>query len=105
MTKTLTLVWYFYRPLLLVNLIFSAAGIWNLYKTRPSFIPITIFLKLVGYACTGAYQHYFNSKSYLYYLNAGYSIKKMYGYTFSFDLAIYFVMVVCLYLIKWIGSL
>jgi len=105
MTRTFTLVRYFYGPLLLVNLIFSTVGIWNLYKTSPSFILVTFSIKLVGYASTAAYQHYFNSKSYLYYLNAGYSIKKMYGYTFSLDFLIYLIMIACFYLFKWMIGL
>lgn len=105
MTKTLTLVWYFYKPLLLVNLIFSAVALWDLYLVGASFILLSFFIKIIGYAATAAYQHYFNSKPYLYYLNAGYSIKKMYAYTFSADFTIYLFMVACFYLVTWLGSL
>jgi hypothetical protein len=105
MTKTFTIVWYFYRPLLLVNIIFSAVALWDLYLVGVWFILLSFFIKIIGYAATAAYQHYFNSKPYLYYLNAGYSIKKMYTYTFSIDFAIYLAMVACLYLVTRLCSL
>jgi hypothetical protein len=47
------------------------------------------------------YKYYFSYKTNIYYMNAGYSMKKMYAYTFSFDFAIYLLMVACFYLTKF----
>lgn len=105
MTKKLTLIWYFYKPLITINLIFSGVGLWDLYHLGTSFILFTLFIKLVGYAGCVFYKHYFSNKTYLYFLNAGYGIKKIYALAFSFDFMIYLSMVVCFYLIKWICSL
>jgi hypothetical protein len=103
MTKTLVLVWYFYRPLLPLNLIFSIIGIIDLYKVGASFIIYTFFIKIVGYAGCIFYKHFFANKTYLYFLNSGYSIKKMYSYTFSLDFTVYLVMVTLVYFIKWLS--
>jgi hypothetical protein len=102
MSKTLTLTWHFYKPLLVVNLVFSVVCIADLYKIGIWFIADTVMIKLVGYTATVFYKHYFANKNYLYYLNAGYSIKKMYGYVFSIDFGIYLLMVALFYLIKLI---
>jgi hypothetical protein len=98
MSKTLTLVWHFYKPLLVCNLVFSIICIYDLSHTGLWFIPNTIGIKIVGYGVTVLYKHYFSNKSYIYFLNAGYSIKKMYSYVFAIDFVIYLAMVVCLYI-------
>ncbi len=96
-----TLVWHFYKPLLVFNLVFSFLCLLNLYYVGVSFIVLTIFIKLVGYAGTIAYKHYFSFKTNIYYNNAGYSLKKMYGYAFGLDMAIYLLMIACLYIIQY----
>jgi len=102
MSKTLTLVWHFYKPLLIFNLVITYVCVKDLFAIGLWFIGNTVFIKLVGYGATILYKHYFSSKSYIYFLNAGYSIKKMYSYVFGIDFAIYIAIVACLYLIKLI---
>ncbi len=101
MSCTRTLVWHFYKPLLVLNLVFSLLCLLNLYYVGVSFIGLTIFIKLVGYAGTIAYKHYFSFKTNIYYNNAGYSLKTMYKYVFGLDMAIYLLMVISFYLIQY----
>lgn len=101
MSNNRTLVWHFYKPLLVFNLVFSLLCLLNLFYAGVSFLGLTIFIKVVGYSGTIAYKHYFSFKTDIYYHNAGYSLKKMYAYAFGFDMAIYFLMVISLYLIQY----
>ena len=101
MSPNRTLVWHFYKPLLVFNMMFSLLCLLNLFYIGISFLGLTIFIKLVGYAGTIAYKQYFSFKTNIYYNNAGYSLKTMYKYAFGLDMVIYLLMVVLLYLIQY----
>lgn len=105
MSYTRTLVWHFYKPLMVFNLIFTLVCLKNLTTIGLWFFGFTVFIKLIGYAGTIAYKYYFSFKTNIYYNNAGYSLKKMYTYAFGFDMAIYLAMVALFYLISWSGLL
>ncbi|MFD2146487.1 hypothetical protein [Mucilaginibacter antarcticus] len=100
MTKTLTLVWYFYRPLSILGLIFSLIGISQIHANGSEFIPVAILIKIVGYAGYIFYKHHFANRTYLYFLNAGHSIKSMYAYSIAFDFLLFLAMVICVNLVK-----
>jgi hypothetical protein len=100
MSPNRTLVWQFYKPLLVFNLVFSFLCLLNLYYIGISFIGLSIFVKLIGYSGAIAYKQYFSFKTNIYYNNAGYSVKKMYQYAFGLDMGIYLLMVTSFYLIK-----
>ena len=101
MSNIRVLVWHFYKPLLVCNLVFSLVSIRSIVKIGFWFLGFTVFIKMVGYLVTILYKYYFSYKTNIYYLNAGYSIKKMYGYTFSLDFTIYLLMITCFYLVKY----
>ncbi|MGZ3754806.1 MAG: hypothetical protein ACXVAY_22300 [Mucilaginibacter sp.] len=100
MSKTIMLVWQFYKPMLFFNTIFSLVCIYNLINIGWWFVVYTIYIKIVGYGFAILYKNYFANKSYIYYLNAGHSIKRMYVYAFTADFGIYLVMIALLYAIK-----
>jgi hypothetical protein len=100
MTKTLTIVWYFYKPLLALNLFFSGLAIWQLDTLGLQFIPLASFIKVVGYSGAIFYKHYFANKNYIYFMNAGYDIKAMYTYAFGLDFVCFSVMVGVYSLVK-----
>jgi hypothetical protein len=89
MANIRTLIWYFYRPAMIINVILTGVCLFDLFKIGIWFIGYTIFVKLIGYAATIGYKSYFANKTYMYYRNSGYSITRMYTYTFTFDIAIY----------------
>ncbi|TSD66948.1 hypothetical protein FFF34_005980 [Inquilinus sp. KBS0705] len=87
-----TLIWYFYKPILLWNLAFTliCVGLIAFYGTKVnSFV---FFFKLMGYASTTFLQSYTAKNVYMYYRNAGYSIRKMYAYTYLIDFCIYVIL-------------
>lgn len=96
MSKTLILVWYFYRPLSILGIIFSIIGLWQVETIGAKFIPVAILIKIVGYAGYIFYKHYFANRTYLYFLNAGYSIKTMYAYSILFDFLVFLGMLLTL---------
>lgn len=101
MSPNRTLVWHFYKPLLVFNLVFSFLCLLNLSYIGISFLGLSIFVKLIGYGATIAYKHYFSFKTNIYYNNAGYSLKRMYQYSFGLDMIIYLLMVALLYMIQY----
>ena len=55
---------------------------------------------MVGYGFAVVYKNYFSNKSYIYYLNAGYGIKRIFAYVFMVDFGIYLTMIALLCAIK-----
>jgi hypothetical protein len=100
MAKTLTLVWYFYRPLSVLGLIFSLLGLSLFNAYGPIAIRVAIYLKLVGYAGYIFYKHHFANHTYLYFLNAGHSIRSMYAYSIALDFLLFLLMLTGLSLVK-----
>ena len=94
------LVWYFYKPILLWNLAFSFVCLWFIYLYRVKIAGLILFFKLIGYAATTFLQSYTAKNVYMYYRNAGYSIRRMYAYTYGIDLALYFAMLTIYLLLK-----
>ena len=81
--------------------LFSFLCLLNLSYIGISFLGLSIFVKLIGYGATIAYKHYFSFKTDIYYNNAGYSLKRMYQYSFGLDMIIYMLMVALLYMIQY----
>jgi hypothetical protein len=94
------LVWYFYKPILLWNLAFSFVCLWFIYLYGEKIAGLILFFKLIGYAATTFLQSYTAKNVYMYYRNAGYSIRRMYAYTYGIDLALYFAMLTIYLLLK-----
>ncbi|MBB3969271.1 hypothetical protein [Mucilaginibacter phyllosphaerae] len=98
MANIRTLTWYFYKPIYIINLIFTLICLLDIFKIGFWFIGYTIFIKAIGYMATIAYKNYFANKTYMYFRNAGYSITRMYVYAFAFDFFSYLTATILLIL-------
>ncbi len=100
MTDIRKLIWYFYKPIVVWNSAFTLAclGFIGYYGTKVA--GFVLFFKVMGYASTTFLQSYTAKNVFMFYRNAGYSIRRMYSYTYAIDLAIYFITLTLLLLIK-----
>ena len=93
MQKFWKLVLLFWRPLFVWNIVISLASLSGILTYGLGFLGAGVIIKLIGYtAATYLQQQFSNQKNY-YYLNAGYSIRKMYGCTFLIDFCLYLLAV------------
>jgi hypothetical protein len=94
------LTFQFYRLILLYNIAFTILTIFISFFSGGFSSGSFLFAKLVGF--TGAVSlHYYSSKNtYLYFLNAGYSIKKIIACAFAVDIGFYLFIVTSIYFIK-----
>lgn len=60
-----------------------------MYLYGLGFLAVGLLIKLAGYASTIYFQHHFSNEKKYYFLNMGYSIRKLYCYTFMIDLFLY----------------
>jgi hypothetical protein len=97
MTNIRSLIKYFYLPILPWNLGFSISAICYIFAYGPRVTGFMLFWKAVGYASTIFLQTYTAKNVYMYYRNAGYSIKRMYTYVFALDMAIFILMLIILF--------
>ena len=88
------ILFQFYKPLFLWNIIFSLVGIFDLYINDIGQLAATFFIKFTGYASCIFFQNYFSNKTYYYYRNTGFAVRSLYIYVFLFDFFIYLIMVV-----------
>ena len=101
MSNIRTLIWYFYKPLLLWNLSFSVVYLGLISAYGHKVIQYGFFFKLLGYASTTFLQSYTARNVYMYYRNAGYSIRRMYFYAYALDMFIYLLMLSLYLLISY----
>ena len=97
MSNIRTLIWYFYRPVSAWNIGFSVTAIFYIVTYGPRVTGFMFFWKAVGYASTIFLQSYSAKNVYMYYRNAGYSIKRMYTYMIAVDMAIFILMLLALF--------
>ncbi|MGI4806458.1 MAG: hypothetical protein ACRYFL_16940 [Janthinobacterium lividum] len=76
------------------NLLFSLASFWGILLHGFGFFGVGMFIKLLGYSAAVYFQHHFSNEKTYFYLNAGYSIRKMYGYTFLADFCSYLILLI-----------
>ncbi len=93
MQKHLLILFQFYKPLFLWNLLFSGAAFTGITLYGAGFLGISFIVKVLGYASSVWFQYYFSNKTHYYYRNAGYSIRKLYAYVFLFDIVVYLIAV------------
>ncbi|WP_295719836.1 hypothetical protein [Mucilaginibacter sp.] len=93
MYNTLKIAWYFYKPTLVWCLLATFACIYYVLS-RQLNIPLAFLCKLFSYASILGIQYLnFNStKTYFYFRNAGYSVRRLYFYVFSFDLITFSIL-------------
>jgi hypothetical protein len=97
MSKIRSLLKYFYKPILPWNLGFSLTAIFFIGFYGPRVTGFMLFWKFLGYVSTIFLQSYTAKNVYMYYRNAGYSIKRMYIYAFAVDMAIFIIMLILLF--------
>jgi hypothetical protein len=94
MSNIRKLTWYFYKPLLFWNLAFSFVYLGLIVYYGTKIIGYGFYFKLLGYGSTVFLQNYTARNVYMYYRNAGYSIRRMYSYTFAIDFTIYLALLI-----------
>lgn len=87
------ILFQFYKPLFFWNLLFSVAAFAGITLYGTSFLGVSFIMKALGYASSVWFQYYFSNKNHYYYRNAGYLIRKLYAYVFSFDIVVYLIAV------------
>jgi hypothetical protein len=87
------LLFQFYRPQFLWNVVFSAAGLYDLYFNGIGQLVGSFLIKFMGYVSCVGLEYYFSNQTYFYYRNAGYSVRRLYGYSFALDFSIYLLLV------------
>lgn len=97
MANIRTLTRYFYKPILAWNTGFSISAIFYILTYGPRVTGFMFFWKALGYASTIFLQSYSAKNVYMYYRNAGYSIKRMYTYALAVDMAIFILMLLILF--------
>lgn len=83
------LIWYFYRPIFIWNMAFTlmCIGLIAIYGLKVnSFV---FLFKLMGYAAGTFLRSESAKQVYMYYRNAGYSVRRMYTYVYLIDFGIY----------------
>jgi len=91
-----SLIRYFYLPILPWNIGFSISAIFYIVAYGPRVTGFMLFWKAAGYASTIFLQSYTAKNTYMFYRNAGYSIKRMYAYAFAVDMGIFILMLIIL---------
>jgi len=101
MQNLFKLLFWFYRPVFLWNFLFALAGYIGISQFGAGFIGVFFLIKLLGYASSIFFQHYFSNRNdYYYYRNNGFEIRKMYLYAFLIDFFIYTLLLVLYLLLK-----
>lgn len=87
------ILFQFYKPLFFWNLLFFGAAFTGISLYGAGFLGVGLIIKALGYASSVWFQYYFSNKTHDYYRNAGYTIRKLYTYVFSFDILVYLIAV------------
>jgi len=92
--RLITLLFQFYRPLLLWNMTFTILGMIVIVNNGLASTGNTLPLKVMGYVTAIGYQYYMSNKTYFYFRNAGYSIRQLYVYIFLADMLFYIILII-----------
>jgi hypothetical protein len=86
------IIWHFYKPTLIFNILFTLICLFGVVKNGSEFIAVILPIKMMGYACIFSYQYFLNSNTYFYFRNAGFRIRRLYIYVLSLDIVICLVL-------------
>jgi hypothetical protein len=103
MHKLKTVLIQFNRAFFPVNLFVSLFLIWQLLKYPPAItlIILSVFLKIGIYVFIISYQWYASAnKSWYYFRNAGFSIRRLFAYSCVIDMLIFLFSYTFIYLIS-----
>ncbi|GAA3957666.1 hypothetical protein [Mucilaginibacter dorajii] len=94
MNYTIRITWYFYKSLIIWCLLVSFFAIYYVFEGELN-IALAFIVKIFGYASALGvrYLNYNSSKTNFYFRNAGYSINRLYVYTFGFDFLIFIILI------------
>lgn len=101
MNRLNTLVFLYYRLLLVNNLLFSfMIGIVFYLFVDKFYLFLFVLAKFIGFAGATGHYYYMQADSYYYYRNAGISIRRLYTYSLLIDIVIFILLLSTLSLIK-----
>jgi hypothetical protein len=81
------LLWQFYKPLLITNLIATLCALYAIFQDGLQVLFIAVVFKLIGYITGTGYQYLTAAQLYYFYRNIGYSMRKLYTISYIIDFA------------------
>ncbi|OJW18399.1 MAG: hypothetical protein BGO48_17825 [Mucilaginibacter sp. 44-25] len=96
MKRLVTLTLQYYRTLVVYNITFTLLCFLLVGSSTGNSIISLHFSKLIGFAGAVSLHYYSSAKTYFYYRNAGLYIRRLYGYTYLIDLAVFTVITLIL---------
>lgn len=93
MRRFTQLAWYFYQPLLIVNLVFTGCGLWAIFVDGLTGLFPDLMIKLLGYAASTGYRSVFAGQPHNFYHNAGYRLRSLYGSAYLADLFLFLLLI------------
>lgn len=102
MQKRFLVLFQFYKPMFFWQILFSGVAFRDIYINGIGQFGGSCFIKICGYISAVWFQYYFSDKTYYYYRNAGYPIRRLYMTVFCIDFLLYMLAVpVEVYLISY----
>ena len=89
MTRFRSLLWHFYKPLLITNLIAPLCALYAIYQDGLSVLLIAVLFKVIGYIIGTGYQYLSATQQYYFYRNAGYAMRKLYVICYIIDFIVF----------------
>ena len=89
MYKLKTILYQFNRPVFVFNMVLS---LYLIYERNLVNYPLSLFIKLCGYAFIIGYQYFTANQTYFYFRNAGYRIRRLYIYSIIADLIFFSIL-------------
>lgn len=99
MNRLTTLIFQYYRLLLVYNIAFSVLTITIVYFMGSLTSATLFWCKLSGYFAAVSLYHYSAAKSYFYFRNAGLSIRWLSVYSLGIDVIVAFIFTIIFNLI------
>ncbi|PAW94129.1 hypothetical protein CKK33_11740 [Mucilaginibacter sp. MD40] len=96
MKRLVTLTLQFYCTLVVYNITFTLLCFLLVGGSTGNNIISLYFSKLIGFAGAVSLHYHSSAKTYFYYRNAGLSIRRLYGYAYLIDLAVFTVITLIL---------
>ena len=87
------LLWYFYKPLFVLNVIFTLSALYIVVKYGLPAFAVAVSFKLISYTAGTTYQSLKADNAYYYFRNVGRSVRRLYLYSYLFDFVVFLLMV------------
>jgi hypothetical protein len=89
MYKLKAILYQFNRPVFVFNLVLS---LYLIYEHNAVNYSQGVFIKFCSYSFVIGYQYFTASKTYFYFRNAGYTIRRLYIYSMIADIVIFSIL-------------